>query len=302
MLLADAWNLLTWSIGALAAPVRSAMLPGKATLAVIGAILVIATGTGLWEAQNIRLRHVTLHVPSLPGGRQELRIVQLADLHLGVHVGPFRLDRIVQRVQEARPDLLVSTGDLIDSPLSHAMPMAATLATLQAPMGKFAIFGNHEFYVGVDPSLEFHRLAGFEVLRQKAVLFGTELMLVGVDDSGTHFDHQGMSDENAVLPPREHRPVTLLLKHQPVVRPESLGRFDLQLSGHTHGGQVFPFGLLTARIYPLGFGWHDLGEGSKLYVSNGAGTWGPPIRLFAPPEVTLITLTTRAVQSGPTDE
>jgi predicted MPP superfamily phosphohydrolase len=171
---------------------------------------------------------------------------------------------------------------------------------MQAPLGKFAIFGNHEFYQGSEASEAFHKLCGFDLLRQRNVAIGKELLIVGVDDTaGFHFHGPVFSDEDKVLPPLkpgapdESRPVVLFLKHQPRVLDTSLGRFDLQLSGHTHGGQIFPFNLIIREIYGRYRGLYDLGQGSKLYVCKGAGTWGPPIRLFAQPEVALIVLTTK---------
>jgi predicted MPP superfamily phosphohydrolase len=132
------------------------------------------------------------------------------------------------------------------------------------------------------------------VLRQEIVAIGPELLLVGIDDTaGSYIDGPSLSNEDAVLPTAQPRPVTLLLKHQPRVRPGSLGRFDLQISGHTHGGQLFPFWILTSSVYQYWRGFHELDKGSSLSVSNGGGTWGPPIRLLAPPDVTVITLTTK---------
>ena len=116
-------------------------------------------------------------------------------------------------------------------------------------------------------------------------------MLVGVDDPAVRWrDRNADVSELPLLPPGETDDVVVLLKHQPTVDPAAVGRFDLQLSGHTHGGQVFPFLWFTRLFYDYGPGLHDLGDGSLLYVSRGTGTWGPPFRLAAPPEVTLVEL------------
>jgi predicted MPP superfamily phosphohydrolase len=300
MMAADVWNLLTWTVGYAWPAARLAAVPAWTQFCAVGAIVVVAMVAGLYEAQDIRLEEVRVHVRALPGGRDELRVVQLADLHLGEHVGQHRLDKIAALVREARPDILVSTGDLLDSPLEQAAPLAPSLAQLHASLGKFAIFGNHEFYHGSEASEEFHKLCGFDVLRQRSVAIGKELLIAGVDDAGEHpFDGPSFSDEEKVLPPASAetpdapRPVVVLLKHKPIIRQRSLGRFDLQLSGHTHGGQIFPFSLITKTVFGRYRGMYDLGQGSKLYVSKGAGTWGPPLRLFAQPEVTVIILTTK---------
>ena len=300
MMAADAWNLLVWGVGYTWPAARLAVVPAWTQFCAVGVIVAAATIAGLYEAQEIRLEEVRVHVRALPGGRDELRIVQLADLHLGEHVGQHRLDKIVALVREARPDILVSTGDLLDSPLEQAAPLAPSMAQLQAPLGKFAVFGNHEFYHGSEVSEAFHRLCGLDLLRQRSVAIGKELLIAGVDDAGEHaFDGPSFSDEDKVLPPASRGtsdvpgPVVVLLKHKPLIREKSLGRFDLQLSGHTHGGQIFPFNLVIQAVFGRYRGLYDLGQGSKLYVSKGAGTWGPPLRLFAQPEVTVIILTTK---------
>ncbi len=181
--------------------------------------------------------------------------------------------------------------------------LAGMLADVQAPLGKFAVLGNHEFYAGLSQSLAFHAAAGFTMLRQEHVAVTPQLILAGVDDpAGTHLSGSQEPDESNALPALERRsatqaaaaadprPFVILLKHRPDVHPSSLGRFDLQLSGHTHGGQIFPFHIVHRLIYKYHPGLTDLGGGSKLYLSRGAGTWGPPMRLFAPPEVTIIKL------------
>lgn len=291
MLLLDAWNLLAWLAGVAAPAARAAIIPSIYQLAVVGVLVVAATVWGLVEAHSIRPVHLQLEVASLPQGRASLRVVQLTDLHLGLHVGQRRLDRIVALATQVQPDILVATGDMFDSPPARASELAQRLVGIPSPMGRFAVLGNHEFYLGLQPSLQLHREAGFTVLRQQGHMIGQELLIAGVDDpAGRRIHGPSLLDENSVLRPPGDRPTTLLLKHQPRVENSSVGRFDLQISGHTHGGQIYPFRYLTAMFYRYYRGWHDLGEGSHLYVSRGAGTWGPPLRLLARPEITVIDL------------
>ena len=186
------------------------------------------------------------------------------------------------------PNVIVSTGDMTDASPERLAEDVRMLAEVRAPLGKFAIFGNHEFYNGIDNSTRFHEAAGFVLLRQQAVEPDSHLRIVGVDDPAG--GSASRNDEDAVLPAQADGLFTLLLKHRPQAAQGSLGRYDLQLSGHTHGGQIFPFHVFSRLAFPLGPGLHQLTERSALYLSRGSGTWGPPMRVLAPPEVTIIRL------------
>jgi len=194
-------------------------------------------------------------------------------------------------IEEAEPDLVLCTGDLVDASFQHVEDLAKRLATVRPPLGKFAVLGNHEYHAGHDDCVTFMDTAGFRVLRGVSVAVGDHLRLVGVDDpSGRYVEGSCDTNETAALPAERDSRFTILLKHRPSVREKSLGRFDLQLSGHSHGGQIVPFNWIVNMVYPLLPGLHDLGQGSLLYHSRGTCTWGPPIRLFSRPEVTLLVL------------
>jgi len=172
--------------------------------------------------------------------------------------------------------------------------LAAMLATLNPPLGKFAIAGNHEFYAGIRQSGRFLRAAGFNLLRNDGFKLNGLINLVGVDDPAgkRRYPQNGQvgKEEKILLANSDSERFTLLLKHRPTVEMESIGQFDLQLSGHTHGGQIFPFNLITRLYYSNQRGLYRLDKGSVLYVSRGTGTWGPPMRFLSPPEVTVIEL------------
>jgi predicted MPP superfamily phosphohydrolase len=245
---------------------------------------------GWFEAGAIRVETVEIATSKIPVHAGPLRIVQISDVHLGLTVGGDRLKRIVRLVREAHPDILVSTGDLVDGRMDDQQEALELLQAVTPRYGKFAITGNHEFYSGLGQALAFTKRAGFHVLRGEAVTVGDVINIVGVDDpSGPGYGSSG-TGEKAVLSSAHKERFTLFLKHRPVVDAESVGLFDLQLSGHVHAGQIFPFRLITRLFYPLIAGLYDLGSGSALYVSRGSGTWGPPIRVLAPPEVTVIEL------------
>jgi uncharacterized protein len=169
--------------------------------------------------------------------------------------------------------------------------LAEILQEVNPRYGKYGVTGNHEFYAGLGQALEFTEKAGFTILRGKVTAIGDFMTIVGVDDpagSGLHRSDGEIERELLGRVPRER--FTLLLKHRPDVEKDSAALFDLQLSGHVHKGQVFPFRLFTRLFYQMYAGFYQLSTGSHLYVSRGTGTWGPPIRFLTPPEVTLIEL------------
>lgn len=290
MFAVDVWNLgvrlavLGWPAA------RAAFLPGRLYLPSIGVMVGALLVMGLYEAQNVTVHRLNIQVPNLTGDRP-IKMMQISDLHMGEHMNPARMDRIIELIRQEKPDVLISTGDLVDTSLENLRREAGLFADIHPPLGKFAVLGNHEFYNGLDKSLAFHEAAGFRMLRAQSVTLDGRIRLAGVDDpAGRWRGGQSFTDESAALATAGPDLPTVLLKHQPRVDEKSLGHFVLQLSGHTHGGQVLPFHLVTRTVYRFYRGLYDLPGGAHLYVSPGAGTWGPPIRLAAQPEVTLITL------------
>ena len=292
LLCSDVWNVVFKTVGRFVPKARGLALRPRRALIASAVLVVLACAWGLVEASAIQVTEITIRTRHLPAGSKPLRLVQISDVHLGLLVGERRLRRIVDLVKSLEPDILVSTGDLVDSSLDHSPSLAPVVAEVDAPLGKFACTGNHEFYPGLEKTLAFHEAAGFRVLRAESVVIDGRLRIGGVDDSShRRAQEKRMTDESLALPASSPRVAAVLLKHRPVVLDASAARFDLQLSGHVHGGQIFPFGLITRLFNPHAVGLHRLKSGSHLYVSRGAGTWGPPLRLFAPPEVTLITIT-----------
>ncbi len=243
---------------------------------------------GYFEALHIRTERITIRTPKLAREAGPLRVVQISDVHLGLIVREGRLSRILNEVKKSRPDLFISTGDLVDSQINHLRELTRLLQEIQPRHGKFAVTGNHEFYAGLPQALDFTRQAGFTLLRGQGITIGGLLNLAGVDDpAGGPGAGLGERELLSGLPRDRY---TILLKHRPVIDPESLPFFDLQISGHTHRGQIFPFVILTRIFFPYYSGYFRLAGESLLYVSRGSGTWGPPIRFLAPPEVTVYDL------------
>lgn len=261
-------------------------LGDAAALLAVGLLALAMLGYGFVEARHIRVEQLIVTTPKLPATVGHVTIAQISDLHLGAMLNDEFLDRVVARLREIKPDIVVATGDIVDGQGDHLDALAGRLHALQPPLGAYAVIGNHETYVGLERSLDFLRSAGFTVLRGATANVGG-IVLAGVDDPSAAATGQGVRVDPARMMAAVPRgSFVVLLKHQPVVDDEV--PFDLQLSGHVHGGQIFPFGLLTQLTYHVHTGLTRLASGSKLYVSRGTGTWGPPIRLFAPPEITLI--------------
>ena len=252
---------------------------------------------GYFEAFHIRTEHVTVKTSKIPGNIGRVRVVQISDVHLGLMVGKSRLKRILQEVRDARPDILVSTGDLVDGQMDDLEALTEMFQRIPAQYGKFAVTGNHEFYAGIDRALAFTEKAGFTILRGEGLTVSDLLNVAGVDDPARkRYVPDRPAPEKALLEKMPREKFTLFLKHQPVISSESLGWFDLQLSGHTHKGQIFPFNLVTKYFYPMHTGLSKLNGNALLYVTRGSGTWGPPVRFLSPPEVTVIDITYKSIQ------
>lgn len=248
---------------------------------------LVLTAYGAFEAHRVKPETITLKSAKIPPAVKRIRIVQISDLHIGAMTFPARINSVIAAVKAAEPDLLVSTGDLVDGRTLFHQKTTADLAGTTAPLGKFAVTGNHEVYAGIDAAMEFTRMAGFTPLRNEHIRIKNTLVIAGVDDPARGAVE---APEKKVLENLPNDSFILLLKHRPVVAPESLDRFDLQLSGHIHKGQIFPFNLLVDMFYRWQAGTHQVSTRSRIHISRGSGTWGPPLRLLAPPEITIIDL------------
>jgi predicted MPP superfamily phosphohydrolase len=245
---------------------------------------------GYYEAEQIKVERIVIKTDKIPEKVGTIKVVQVSDVHLGLIVQQRRLGKILAVVRNLNPDILVSTGDLVDGQLDHLGRLVDPLKELSPPLGKYAIMGNHEFYAGINTSVSFMEKSGFTVLRGKGVTVGGLINIAGVDDITNRAFGYGQIPEKVLLSSLQRDKFTLLLKHRPVADRDAIDLFDLQLSGHTHKGQIFPFRYVTKLFFPMYNGYFKLSETSRLYASRGSGTWGPPIRFLTPPEVTLIEL------------
>ncbi len=289
-LVIDCYRLLAYITKAALKTGVLPVVPPKAGF-FLPAVLSLAICTyGYFEALNIRTESVEIKTAKLPEHVKKLRAVQISDVHLGLIVREKRLARILEAVKTAEPDLLLSTGDLVDGQIDNLEGLAEQFNKINPRYGKFAIMGNHEFYAGIAQSQNFTKKAGFTMLREEGITVEGIINIAGVDDpaGGRFYNETKTQSEKDILSALPQHLFTILLKHRPIIDTGSLGFFDLQLSGHTHKGQIFPFSIATWIYYPVHAGCLSPVNGCLLYVSRGTGTWGPPIRFLAPPEVTVI--------------
>ncbi|HEU5154422.1 MAG TPA: metallophosphoesterase, partial [Gemmatimonadales bacterium] len=216
---------------------------------------------------------------------------QVSDIHLGPTIGRRFMDDMVARVNALRPDLVAITGDLVDGSISELGPSVAALQNLRSRFGSAFITGNHEYYSGDEEWCDALSGLGVQVLRNRRLSIGDaggSFDLLGVDDWSGKDEHR--YDLERALAGRDPERAAVLLAHQPKGFEQAAGRgVGLQLSGHTHGGQMFPFNFMVALTTPFTAGLYRH-QGGQLYVSRGTGYWGPPFRVGSPPEIVKVVL------------
>jgi len=262
---------------------------------VVVAFAAVAGVIGMFSAfAPPRTTRQEIRLARWPVALDGFRIVQISDIHIGSMLGERFARSVVERVNALAPDLIAVTGDLVDGPVKHLRRDVAPFADLRAPDGVFFVTGNHDYYSGADPWLEHVRELGMQSLRNERVTIthgDAHFELAGVDDHRANLFGPGHGEDvPAALVGRDPRDAVVLLAHDPSTFPAAVkADVDLQLSGHTHGGQVWPFNLLVRAAVGFVAG-HYRRAASQLIVSYGTGYWGPPMRLRAPAEILEITL------------
>ena len=253
------------------------------------------TFVGFLMARGVAgVRDVDIFVKDLPGDLQGFTIAQVTDLHVGPTIKGDYVQRVVDRVNSLEADMVALTGDLVDGTVRALAPHTAPLALLQSRYGTYAVTGNHEYYSGAPAWIsEFRRLGVHVLLNEHVVIEHGEarLAIAGVTDfSAHHFDPAHRSDAHGALAGAPPDAMKLMLAHQPrsAAQASDAGA-DLQLSGHTHGGQFWPWNLFVRLQQPFTSGLHRLGT-MWIYISRGTGYWGPPMRFGIPSEITRIRL------------
>ncbi len=271
-----------------------AKVVARYALVVIGLATAVVGGHGVFKAwAGPTVRRIEVLMPGLPKALDGLRVVQVSDLHVGGLVTRGYLDRVVGLVASLHPDLVVITGDLTDEPDGGDGEVLRQVASIEARHGVLAVTGNHEYYVGASRTVAAFERAGIPVLRQSHRVIGGGLVVAGVDDPSFLGGRENVPDalRLALRGVPQGLPV-LLLAHQPLALDIAASSgVTLMMCGHTHGGQVFPFHIVSRLAYGVLTGVHRIGN-MTLVISNGAGFWGPPMRIAAPPDVVEVTLRT----------
>jgi uncharacterized protein len=285
--------------------VAALVLPSirQETALLVAPLALLMTAAGFWNARRTAtVVRVDVPIANLPASLVGFQIAQISDIHVGPTIQSVYLQRIVDRVNLLQADLVAITGDLVDGPVKNIGAQINPLLDLRSSYGTFFVTGNHEYYSGVHGWIDKLRAMGITVLMNEHVVIdhctdnqagdSATIVVAGVADySAHHFDERHRSDPHAAMANApEHAHIKLLLAHQPrSANAAGDAGFDLQLSGHTHGGQFWPWGYFVRFQQPFTAGLHKL-NGLWVYTSRGTGYWGPPKRFGAPSEITCLRL------------
>jgi hypothetical protein len=289
---------LSWEkIQPIDSPSRRGFLVNSMNYGILAAA-ALTTGYGVAEAkQTPQVKRVPVAIDNLPPDLEGFRIVQITDIHVNPTFRRTSVEEIVEVVNTLDADVVALTGDLVDGSVDQLGYDVAPLAQVQSRSGNFFVTGNHEYYSGVIEWVEEVRRLGFTVLLNEHQMIArgkAKLLVAGVTDyRGGNFLTSHRSDPQKALEGAPIADVKILLAHQPKnIFEASRAGYDLQISGHTHGGQFFPWNLLVGFAQPYVYGLHTH-ENTQIYVSRGTGYWGPPVRVGSPSEITLIELVSR---------
>lgn len=257
-----------------------------------GAVAATTVGTVGYGTYSLfsgpRVQNVTVPLAKLPRSANGFRIALVSDLHLGPVLGRDFAQHVVNTINGTQPDLIAVVGDLVDGDVDDLAPAVAPLAQLRARHGTYFVTGNHEYFSGAAQWVEHVQELGMHLLANSRLELPA-FDLAGVNDVQGGSDGQG-PDFTKALGDRDRSRTAVLLAHQPIVIDDAVAHgADLQLSGHTHGGQMWPLHYVMNQIQPTGAGLERYGD-TQLYVTRGAGSWGPPVRVGAPSDITVIEL------------
>jgi len=257
-----------------------------------GYILVLCLVVyGYYQFTHPQIVEQKIEIAKKAGDYKRLKVVGVSDLHLGVAIDNQRLKQYVRLINEQHPDLVIIAGDLVDN---NALPlekerMWETINQLQAPLGTYFCLGNHEYISGIDDCMNFLRKTNMHVLIDSSVVINNSIQLIGRDDKQGMRNHQRKSLNELVKNMTDSLPL-ILLDHEPFhLKDAEENGIDLQFSGHTHHGQIFPANLLTDWIYELSYGYRQEGN-THYYVSSGLGQWGPPLRIGTHSEIVVFNI------------
>lgn len=256
-------------------------------------LILIITGAGYLNACRVRVKELTIAVPRPEMALDSLNITLASDIHLGTIIGNGRLGRLVERINATEPDLVLLAGDIVDEDIAPVIrqDMGRKLKSIRSRLGVWGITGNHEYIGGVGEALKYLEAHGIKMLVDQKAEVAPGVWIAGRKDrSAPRFGDGPRKPLSELLEGLPGRGVVILLDHQPFSLEEAAASgVDLQLSGHTHHGQLWPLSLITNRVYEKSWGYLRRDD-THYYVSSGAGTWGPPVRIGNHPEVVKIKL------------
>ncbi len=263
-------------------------------LTLLWSSIVLVTGLlagGFINARNPHIKTININISKPVAGMNSMKAVVMSDIHLGTMVGNGFFERVVNQVKTISPDIILLPGDILDEDLEPVIRqnIGETLTQLRAPLGVYAIMGNHEHIGGAANAYDYLTSHGITILRDSVVLVNESFYLVGREDRDkARFGGEERVPLETLLQDLDKTYPVILLDHQPyyLQKAAQLG-VDLQLSGHTHHGQLWPLNYITKAIYTISRGYGKI-ENMHVYVSNGLGTWGPPIRIGNKPEIIVL--------------
>jgi hypothetical protein len=289
----DLFRLINHFLPLLPAALRQNMpqvnfITGVVATMIVSIVLIV----GRWNATHPQIHKVEINIPK-PAAANSLRIAFASDIHLGSLVGQRQLRQMVETINDLQPDVILFGGDILDEDLTPVIHrnLGGCLEQLKAPLGKFTVTGNHEYIGGVTNAVKYLEEHGIAVLRDTSVQLPNGVWIIGREDRDSRrfkgIQRRALSElvKNTGLT----EPL-IVIDHQPLNLDETVAAgVDLQLSGHTHHGQMWPFNYITSKMYRLSRGYEQIGR-THFIVSSGYGTWGPPIRLASCSEIYLITV------------
>lgn len=252
---------------------------GPLSIIVLLSVTILSIGSGFAAP---KMKHIHVNIPGAP----TLKAAILSDAHLGTGVSLARWQQVLQRIKTEKPDIILVLGDLFEYGM-HRKQYAQALAQLATPYGSYGVLGNHEYYMGLQNSIDFYKQAGITLLQNQVITLPNGVQLIGINDIQTAGISAVQLDK--LLTQTDEKAPRILLSHQPLLTQVAADhQVPLMLSGHTHAGQIWPFHYLVKMKYPYIYGIYPIGPESKLYVTSGIFYWGMPLRLFAPAEIPLI--------------
>jgi predicted MPP superfamily phosphohydrolase len=293
VLLCDILRLANWITGVMPAQADLYVKVKQYAAAAVAGAALITVLAGFYNTLHPRINTIAIDIPKAAGGRTMLDIALVTDIHLGTIISNSRLQKMVDMVNVIRPDAVLLAGDIVDEDLTPVIEnnLGELLRTIRSKYGTYAVTGNHEYIGGVEKACRYLAENGVTVLRDKAVLIDGSFYLVGREDmSVSQFLGMRRTPLGDIMKQVDKTLPVILMDHQPL-RLSTAARHgvDLQLSGHTHHGQLWPFNYITGLIYEVSRGLRKI-NGTNYYVSCGYGTWGPPVRVGNVPEVVHIQL------------